>query len=760
MTVFARVVFPLPLDQSFLYAVPETCRAAARPGARVVAPLGARRQNGFIVAVTTEPPAAGIKIKELFQVLDDRPFRDERFLEFTGRLSAEFRSSWGEILQTALPPSLARKTRVTVVLTEAGRDALAKAGLGPKARVLAAALAGAPKGRSPLALQRTMGGRDISGLISRMEKAGFVAVERTIGRPPAPPKPGGAAAAAVQLGLAFPEALREAGALAPVEKDIAEARSGAWYLFGSDRQRRAAFQSLVRLTVGAGGRVLYLHPEVAPTESLVAAFKADYGRQAVVFHGRTTPKQREEAWRVLRSGRAALVAGTRSALFLETGPLRTIVVDDEQEESYVQAESPSYDARRGAWLRARSEGALVVFGSSRPTVEAFAEARRLGILIGLGTEPRRTGVTVVDHAGDAPIVSRELERTLRASLGKGEPAILFLNRRGYAAQVVCSRCGRPPRCPRCDIALVYHKAGNRLLCHYCDHAADAGSACAGCGGAFAVRRGAGTQAVEEELARLFPGVRVARFDADTASKPEDRERLLADFAKGRIPLLIGTQLLVHQPGVPKVGLVAVLRPEYLLGFSDYRAGQRTFEAVSAMLDFARDEAGSEAVIQTAAPVHFTIAAAAAGDYGAFYDKEIEFRRVLSYPPFASLAEVVLQGRDVRALGGRSRELRAFLRERAPGLEVLGPAFAPVARVRDVSRVQFILKAADRATIDRALDEALPRIRLKKTVVFSYSPFREVPLEAARDVASKIPVRGRGTRGAGGTGRLVPGGPGS
>ena len=287
-----------------------------------------------------------------------------------------------------------------------------------------------------------------------------------------------------------------------------------------------------------------------------------------------------------------------------------------------------------------------------------------------------------------------------------------------------SGCGRAPRCPRCDIALVYHKAENRLVCHYCNATVDAGRACASCGGELVVRRGAGTQAVEEELARLFPKVRVARFDADTASKPEDRERLAADIAKGRAPLVVATQLLVHQPGLPKLGLAGILKPEYLLGFADYRASQKTFEAVSAMLDMVRDAPEAEAVIQTSPPVHFAVAAAAAGDYRAFYDKEIELRRVLGYPPFASLAEVVLQGRDVRSLGARSRELRALLMKHAPGLEVLGPAFPPVARVRDVTRVQFILKAAERGTIDRALDEALPQVRLKRSVSFSYSPFGE------------------------------------
>jgi len=722
MTVFARVVFPLPLDQSFLYAVPGAYRVSARPGSRVIAPLGARRQNGFIVELTTEPPAPGIAVKPLLEVLDDRPFHDERFLEFTRLLSAEFRSSWGEVLQASLPPSLALKTKVAVRLTDLGREKLEAKALGPKEKVVAALLLEAPKGRSPLYLRRKTGGREVSGLLGRMEKKGLVSVELKAAALPRKAREA-PVAGPVQLGLAFPEPVRAAVALGPVESAVAEGRSGAFYLYGSSTERRAALGAIVRRAIGAGGRVLYLFPEVAPTEEIAAGFKKAYGRTAVVFHGRMTERQKEEAWRVLRSGRAALVAGTRSALFLETGPLRLVVVDEEQEESHFQAESPSYDARRGACLRARTEGAVAVLSSSRPTVEAFHEVGRSGALVDLGGGVPRTGVTVVEYDRDVPLISPELERKLRAGLARGEAAILFLNRRGYAARVTCSGCGGVPRCPRCDIALVFHKAESRLVCHYCNYTVDVRKGCAGCGGDVVVRRGAGTQAVEEELGRLFPGARTARFDADAAGEPRERERLLADFTRGRIPFLIGTSLLVHRPGAPKAKLVAVLRPEAILGFSDYRAGQKAFEAVSAMLDFRLEEPGAEAVVQTAAPVHYAIAAAAAGDYRAFYDREIEFRRIMGYPPFTSLAEVILQGRDVRALGARSRELRADLAKHGPALEVLGPAFAPVSRVKELSRVQFILKAADRGTIDRALRETLAKVRLKKSVTFSYSPFR-------------------------------------
>jgi primosomal protein N' (replication factor Y) len=723
MTLFAQVVFPLPLDQVFTYAVPEAFRDKARPGARVLAPLGPRRQNGFIVAVTSEPPAAPIKVKPLLEVLDDRPFREERFLEFTRRLSAEFHSSWGEILQASLPPSLAMRTKAVVGLTGLGREKLEAQGLGPREKALAALLAEAPKGRSPLALRRKAGGKDVSGLLARMEKKGLVQVTRTSAPVPRPPGPGGAGPA-LQLDLAFPEAARETGPLARVEAAVAGGRGGDFCLFGAEAARRSAVRSLVRTAVAAGGRVLYLFPEVAPTAALAAWFKEAFGRSAVVFHGRMTERQREDAWRVLRRGRAALVAGTRSALFAEPGPLRLVIVDEEQEDSYVQAESPSYDGRRAAVLRARSDGAVAVLSSSRPTVEAFAEADRAGVLVDLGAGPGRAGVTIVEHGRDVPLISPQLERRLRANLARGGSAILFLNRRGYAAQVACAECGAVPRCPRCDIALIYHKVEDRLVCRYCNAAVGVRTGCAACGGGIAVRRGAGTQAVEEELGRLFPGVRTGRFDADAAASPEAKRRLLAEFGRGRIPLLVATRLLVHQPDAAKAGLVAVLRPESVLGFSDYRAGQKTFETVSAMLGFRSDAAGAEAVIQTAAPVHFSIAAAASGDYRAFYDGEVAFRKVMGYPPFAYFAEVILQGRDVRALGRRSRELRGLLKRYEPGLEVLGPAFAPVARVKDLSRVQFILKAADRAAIDRALNESPPAIPLKKTVTLSYSPFRE------------------------------------
>lgn len=722
MTLYARVVFPLPLDQSFLYAVPEKHRAAARPGARVVAPLGTKRRNGFIVALTSEVPAAGMKIKELVEVLDERPFRDERFLEFTGVLSEEFRAPWGEILQASLPPSLAARTKVTVRLTDIGRERLEKGDLGPREKTVASVLDESSKGRSPLALRRKTGGMEVSGLVARMRKKGLLEVREEAVPPPRAAGPEESRGPS-QLGLEFPQPASGAGPLAEIERAVDAKRFGSFYLFGSDASRQAAYQTLIERATGGPGKVLFLLPEIALTQEFVRSFEKEFGRAAAVFHGRMTEKQKESAWRSLRTGKAALVAGTRSALFVEAAPLRLIIVDGEHEDSYFQSESPSYDARRGAWLRARAAGAVVVFGSSRPTVEAYDEARRLGALVELGSEERTTRLSWVEERRGGPLVSRGLEARLRANLEKGQSAVLFLNRRGYAFSPACTGCGRVPRCPRCDIPFIYHKSEDRLVCHYCNFSTDVRSACSGCGGRLAFSRPVGTQALEEELRLLFPGTRVARFDADAVSSAGDRERILGEFRRGKIPFLVGTQLLVHQSGVPKVGLVGILKPEALLGLSDYRAGQRTFQAVAAMMEICRNEPDAEAVIQTASPVHFSIQTAAEGDFRGFFEKEIAFRRLLSYPPSAALAEVFLQGRDVRALAGSSRRLAALLKKHEPGLEILGPALASVPRARGVSGVQFILKAKSRETIDRALRGSLPAVRLKKSVIFSYSPFR-------------------------------------
>jgi primosomal protein N' (replication factor Y) len=415
MNPFIRVVFPLPLDQSFIYGVPERLRDRVRPGCRVLAPLGRKNKSAFVVAAGPDPPPPGIRVKEIIEILDERPFWDARFLSFTQALSAEFRSSWGELLQASLPPSLALKTKVTVTLTDAGRAALERKKLGPKELALASLLRDHPAGRSPVFLQRKAGLTKASPLISRMEKKGLLLVREAAARPPKAAKDvsGGRS---LQLRLDFAGSRSSPGPLSPAAKAIEDGRFGAFLLFGARSVLEAAYRELIRTALGVSGRTLFLVPEVALTGDFMAGLETQFGRAAAVFHGRMTGKQKETAWRGLLGRKTALVAGTRSALLLETRPLRLVVVDGEHEESYVQTESPAYDARRGAFLRARVENAVVVFGSPRPTVEAFYEAGQSGSLIELDGQAGQVPVTWVDKRAEGPVLSPELAARVQARL--------------------------------------------------------------------------------------------------------------------------------------------------------------------------------------------------------------------------------------------------------------------------------------------------------------------------------------------------------
>jgi primosomal protein N' (replication factor Y) len=718
MTALARVAFPLPLSQSFLYRVPEVLRDQALPGKRVKAPLGKKISLGFLVAVEPGPPPREYVLKDILEVLDDRPIWGASFLEFTRDLSAEFFSSWGEILQASLPPSLSPKIRIRVLPTAAGEETLEKKALGRRERDVMRLLAGTG-GRAPLFLQRRTGIRDIRGLLARMAKKGLLTIRESEVPVPVPRKkqaPDGL----VQLELGFGDLAREHPVLGPVLEKIGGSEARSFYLYGSDDRRGEAYEILVRRALDCGGRALVLVPEISMTGGIVSRLSRHLGREVTVFHGGLTGRRKETSRRAIRSGRASVAVGTRSALFLDPDPFFLVVVDGEHEESFLQTANPSYDARRGAWLRSRRQRGVVVFGSDRPTVEAFHEANRTGILLRLGPETPPRRVVWAAHNATGPLVSKVLRDRIAETLERKERAVLFLNRRGYAPSLACPACGHIPRCRTCDIPLVYHKKGERLVCRYCNASVSSESPCPECGARYAPRKGGGTQALEEELGTLFPSVSMARFDADTAPRPKDRERILKSFSKGKTLLLVGTQLLAYETRLPDVRLLAVLSPESLLGSADFRASQKTFQMVSQMMILAGPR--TDVVVQTFSPPHFSVRAAAEGDYGVFYDQEIAFRRLMNYPPFSVLAEITLMGTELRALAANARKLRDSLQKAAPEFEVLGPAFAAAVRIKNIFRLQIILKAPERTSLLRALGETLPLVRAKKTVTVSYAPF--------------------------------------
>jgi len=716
VTVFAEVVFPLPVDRSFQYGLPETLLPVIKPGCRVVAPFGRRMLTGFVVAVVDGSPAGGFELKDLHELLDKTPSFSADFLRFTKKLSARSFVPWGEILAAALPPALVPRDRKKVSWTPAGREALEKGTLGKRERKLASFL---PRGKalSPAFLAKKMEVKSLFSLLSRLETQGLLDVRTVPSRPGKRTPAAGSGRTSRQLELDFAPAAPSA--MDAVEERIAEGGSGSIYLFGSREAREAAYARLVRRSFGACGRVLYLAPEIGLSEAALVRMKAVLGGPAAVLHSRLSKTRREDEWRKLAEGRADAVVGPRSALLAPLPGLRLIIVDEESDESYVQQEGQLYDAVKGARLRAEEERAVVVLGSSWPSVEAFYEARTRGTLITLESERRKFKCSVADDRGGKTALSGVLKQKIGERIVCGDPVILFVNRRGYAPLVLCPRCGHSPRCRRCDIALSYHKKDNTWACHYCGATLPASWKCPECGGTLVERRAKGIEAVEEELKNAFPGIGTACFDSDAAGREADQERIVQAFRKGRIPVLLGTRLLACRTDVPKVRLAGVVSPEILLGLSDYRASQKVSGSITQMISFVEDDERAEAVIQTSCPSDLSIRAAAEGDYPAFYEAEIEARRLLNYPPFTHLAEVLLRGGDLRSLARKSREFAARLKGCEEEIEVLGPALASVSRARGLYQIQVILKGREWDDLDKALRQGLEKIGTKRALRLSW-----------------------------------------
>jgi primosomal protein N' (replication factor Y) (superfamily II helicase) len=713
VNVFAEVVFPIPVDRTFHYAIPEALRSRALAGCRITAPFGRRKMTGFIVALMDKIPPGPFDIKEIADVLDETPSFSGSFLSFSRRLGSRYFASWGEILQAALPPTLLPREEKKIRLTPLGAEVLAAEGLTKRDREVAILLRDGP--RSPSYVAGKLGIKDPGPRLEKMQSRGLVET-RVVARRPRPPVESGPAKAQRQLEFGF--APSGPSALAGIESGIAAGEFGSFYIMGPEDARRDAYARLIQATLAVGRRVIFLTPEISQAEALRGSGTAGPGSSAVLLHGRLAGRAREEEWRKLLEGRADVVVGPSSALLAPLAGVGLIVVDEESDESYDQAEGRLFDARGGARLRAEEEKAVFVRGSAWPSVEAYHEAVAGGGLIVLESGRRKFAVTVLDDRGEKGLLSNALKARLSERLGKGDPVILLVNRRGYSPYVFCPRCGHTPKCPRCDIAMGYHRKGEQWVCHYCNSRLPASSRCPKCGGTLVQRRAGGIEALEEEIRKLAPRAAVARFDSDEAGREKERDRVIDDFRRGRISILLATRLLFHRSDVPRVPFAVMLSPETLLGLSDYRASQKVFQSIAKMTGFVADDTRAEAVIQTSNPSHFSIRAAAAGDYRMYYDAEIEIRRAMNYPPFTRLAEVLFQGADPRSLARKSREFRARLEDRGGDIEVLGPALAAVARVRGRTQIQVILKSSDGKALETLLRESLEKIRIKKSVRLS------------------------------------------
>ena len=490
---------------------------------------------------------------------------------------------------------------------------------------------------------------------------------------------------------------------------------------------------LARHALDAGRRVLVLVPEIALTPQVAALFRAAFGTRVAIQHSGLVEGERHDQWHRIRRGDVDLVVGTRSAVFAPIDRLGLLIVDEEHDTSYKQEEAPRYHGRDVAIVRARSAGALVVLGSATPALETYfnSDAGRYTRV----TLTRRVldrplaAVRVIDmreeYASEGPdaILSRELIAAIESRRTAGEQTMLLLNRRGFATSVLCRQCAHTLDCPNCSVSLTVHRArqgASRAVCHYCNYSMRVPTACVKCAAPYLEHLGFGTARVLEEVEHLFPGVRAARIDRDTTQKRGALQALLGQFRRGDLDVIVGTQMLAKGHDFPRVTLVGVVSADIGLGIADFRAAERTFQLLTQVAGRAgRGAVAGEALIQTVHPDHYSIRLACRQDYVTFFREELRYRQAMRYPPAVGLVNLVVKGptyarsmQDASDLAGR------LTRDGPHAFALLGPAPAPLARLRGEYRAQLFLKTrrrnATRAVLQAVL-ASMPELRRRVMV---------------------------------------------
>ncbi|MFY9268694.1 MAG: primosomal protein N' [Candidatus Manganitrophaceae bacterium] len=496
--------------------------------------------------------------------------------------------------------------------------------------------------------------------------------------------------------------------------DAVEARAfSAFLLHGvTGSGKTEVYLRAIEKTVEQKRGAMILVPEIALTAQLVARFHRRFGEAVALLHSGLSGGERYDEWSRIREGKAQIVIGVRSALFAPLEEVGIIIVDEEHDPSYKQEEGVRYHARDMALVRGKQSNAVVVLGSATPSFESFHNGQigkyhplRLPGRIDARPLPM---VTVIDlrvkEEWVRPYLTQKLVAAIQKRLDDCEQTILFINRRGFAPSLLCIECGRLPECIRCSVSLTLHKKSARLVCHYCGYALPPPTACAQCGGVRLVHLGIGTEQVEEEIRKLFPSARVARIDRDVAQKKETHQEIFGAMAQREIDILIGTQMIAKGHDFPGVTLVGVLCADLSLHFPDFRAAERTFQLLAQVAGRAgRGDRPGEVMIQTFQPDHEVIRSVLAHDDLGFYEREIALRKATGYPPFSRLTLFLFQHADEMKVADRAAALATEMKKVLgslkkngvkPEAELLGPAPAPLTRLRGEYRYQILLKGKD------------------------------------------------------------------
>jgi primosomal protein N' (replication factor Y) (superfamily II helicase) len=519
-------------------------------------------------------------------------------------------------------------------------------------------------------------------------------------------------------------------ALASIVATLDQEGFGASLLHGvTGSGKTAVYLAAMERARLAGRSAILLVPEIGLTPAMAAQLYSSFGSSVALLHSALTPDERAEQWYRIRRGEARIVVGTRSAIFAPAINLGLIIVDEEHDSSYKQEEIPRYHARDVAVMRAKIAGATVVLGSATPSLESWrnAETGKYS-LIEMKERVNQRPLPVVDlvdmrleyqETGQESIFSRVLLERAKAAIDRGEQAIILLNRRGYSFAVLCRACGEKMQCENCAIALTHHKpimpgetvgspAGQRLKCHYCGYVKTVPKRCPKCESEHLFYLGAGSQQGEERLQELFPHARIGRMDRDTVRNRFDMEHLLARLHSGEINLLVGTQMIAKGHDIHGVTFVGVVGADHALGLPDFRAAERVFQLLTQVSGRAgRGDLPGNVLVQSYYPEHYAIQYAAAHDFRSFVKKEMQYRKWMHYPPHAVLANIIIQSPRLEEAAGWAATLgKCFAAMPLEHVRVLGPASAPIVRIKRIYRFHLLLKADQRQALARTLRAGL------------------------------------------------------
>ena len=725
------VAVPVPALGLLTYSVPVDQPMPAA-GARVVVSVGPRLMTGVVLGEAAAAQTA-YTIKPIKRVVDDHAFVPPDVVELTQWVSEYYLAGPGAALAAALPPhGLTAKTdRFKTVriaaLTAAGLDFAERltahsgeAAEGPKLGKRQAEAIHLLKGAADGLTMPALSERGItSAALTRLRTTGLVVVrEERVDRDPFEH-----AVSAIRPHLNREPTGEQQAALDQLLPLAAERAFHVALMHGvTGSGKTEVYLRLADAVRRTGRGVLMLVPEIALTPQVAALFRARFGQSVAIQHSGLSDGERHDQWHRIRRGDVDVVIGTRSAVFAPLANPGLIIVDEEHDTSYKQDETPRYHGRDVAIMRGKFASALVVIGSATPTIESYTNALEgkytLVTLNKRVLDRPLASVSVVNmrqaiaEAGEDVVLSSPLLAGIADRLERGEQSLVLLNRRGFATSVVCRQCTAVLECPNCSISLTIHTRGAewKARCHYCNFQKMVPKTCEVCAAPYMERVGFGTERVETEVRKHFPAARIARVDRDTVRRRGSLVEILDQVAALEIDILIGTQMIAKGHDFPQCTLVGVISADVGLGLADFRSAERTFQLLTQVAGRAgRGERPGEAIVQSLVPHHYSIKLACAQDYRAFYEKEVEFRRAMRYPPQVVMVNVVVRGKTFQEAMDAAREFADATRGGATvallGFVILGPAPAPLSKLRGEHRVQFFMKGNSRKAMREALQLA-------------------------------------------------------